>query len=100
MGRKLSASELREVIDRLLEEGRQERQRLAHEQAMLVPDLRKRIVAAINEAGYQPCEMCQGFGTFDRIDASYMRRFGLQSWEGCTRCGGSESIEGRGYYSQ
>lgn len=43
------------------------------------------------------CQYCQGQGAVLRMDAGYMRKFGLRDWDGCPRCGGDGEKRGRGY---
>lgn len=47
--------------------------------------------------GVTVCPKCQGIGREMRLDAGYMRRFGLREWDGCPECGGDRDIEGRGF---
>ena len=42
------------------------------------------------------CQACNGWGRIRRLDASYMRRFGLREWDGCEACGGDRDRPGTG----
>jgi hypothetical protein len=53
--------------------------------------------AAVHKAGYTWCGNCNGTGALERLDAGYMKRFGLQPWDGCTCCGGNKENRGRGF---
>ncbi len=54
--------------------------------------------AMIADAGRVPCEACDASGMLWRLDAAFTRRFDLQDWEGCPRCGGTPKEKGRGFH--
>ena len=48
---------------------------------------------ALAKFGFKVCPKCNGDGTIERLDASFMRRFGLQDWDGCPSCGSKKRGE-------
>lgn len=53
------------------------------------------IAELLSAHGKVRCQACDGYGAFRRLDASVMRRFGLQDWTGCEACGGDNKRMGR-----
>lgn len=72
---------------------------ICHERiADLVEECERRIKKAIEESGRKLCPTCHGHGAIQRLDAGYMRRFGLREWNGCPDCGGDgHEVKGKGF---
>jgi hypothetical protein len=48
---------------------------------------RRRHDSILARHGRRRCPDCAGTGAIEKMDAGYMRRFGLREWNGCERCG-------------
>jgi hypothetical protein len=81
---KKKVAALQEKVDRLVQEN----------QEVLEASL-DQIKSAIRRAGRKPCPDCGMTGALGRIDAGYMKRFGLPEWDGCITCGGEIGYPGK-----
>jgi hypothetical protein len=66
----------------------------------LLENTRESAVRLIVVSGWQVCPGCCGYGARERLDAGFMRRFGLREWHGCAACGGSREVRGRGFVAK
>lgn len=95
----MSTIDLGQELYEALEEARDEKRRLSEALARLIPSTRVKLAAIVKKHGMVLCEECCGFGAIDCPNAGVFRKFGMQDWTGCRRCGGSENTAGRGWYS-
>ncbi len=63
-------------------------------------DVDWRITCLLKDSGRFKCPQCKGLGYVFRLDAGYMRRFGLRELDGCSTCGGEQEKKGMGFISQ
>lgn len=60
--------------------------------------MEEEIDSIFSRNGVTRCPKCAGTGALERLDAGYMKKFGLQEWDGCKNCGGDgKEQRGRGY---
>jgi DnaJ-class molecular chaperone len=62
-----------------------------------IVDSEKEIDGILANHGAVRCERCEGTGARERLDGSFMRRFGMRDWDGCEYCGGESETRGRGF---
>jgi DnaJ-class molecular chaperone len=86
-------AEIRAVEDAAQKEIRRLEGKITSVSAQCTKDVNRIILAA----GKAICPDCLGVGAVERLDGSYMRRFGLRDWEGCEKCGGKGETRGRGF---
>lgn len=73
-------------------------QKLQEQADLVLENLRAGEEALFARYGKKRCPKCNGTGAIQRLDAGYMRRFGLREWNGCSNCGSTDQEErGRGY---
>lgn len=81
---------LRDAADREIED-------LNRKAEKVIADLRVYEDTHLKAHGMKRCPDCDGTGAIQRLDAGYMRRFGLREWNGCEKCGGLIEKRGKGY---
>lgn len=97
----MDESELALAIDDARREAQDALESVSRQFEDHVERIRERRDARIRElviaAGKLICPDCRGHGEVQRLDAGYMRRFGLREWDGCNRCGGYLDRRGCGF---
>lgn len=85
-------------LQRLLRRADKKLDSLRLESQKVVEQYEKDFDAILAKYGKTRCPMCSGTGAVARLDAGYMKRFGLREWNGCAVCGSAnEEEKGRGY---
>jgi len=89
-------------LEKQMEKIRSECQELIHalevKAQLTAEEAEKKLREAVARAGFHWCGNCNGTGAIERLDAGYMRRFGMREWNGCESCGGDgHEKRGKGF---